>query len=315
MVIRTATLDDAKSISALFQKQITRWQRISPQGYAEDVTPDQLSIYQRWLHGGLHTGAWMSLETSAIWLSHLLRGAGLPWLLTDDAGIPQAYAELFVHRDENDQPHLHMAHLIASSEASEAYETLMQYILEQADKYRSFTASCSAYDDQSVAFYQRYGLQEKVAIQQISLAALTGQAFYKATPAPNTASNTIQGWRMPLGEHESPRFHWEYLWHNLWAGIPQMSERRVHHLHLNASGQEAYICYQQHLYDPRATDVYCWTPKPFSSQLLASIRDWAHREGYRTLTMFVKPNITKILGENIEVLPQKQVIYERLSQI
>ncbi|MDQ7035939.1 MAG: hypothetical protein Q9P01_14230 [Anaerolineae bacterium] len=75
MQIRRAILDDTQTISKLFRSRIDRWQRMDSQQRVEDLAYDDLSIYERWLHGG----AWMSIETGAIWLSHLLSGAGNPF--------------------------------------------------------------------------------------------------------------------------------------------------------------------------------------------------------------------------------------------
>ena len=71
MHIRPALLDDTQAISQLFRARIDKWQRLTEQGQVEDLSYDELSIYERWLHGG----AWMSIETGAIWLSHLLSGS------------------------------------------------------------------------------------------------------------------------------------------------------------------------------------------------------------------------------------------------
>ena len=57
MPIRQPTLDDTQAISALFQAKFERWQRIDENGQVEDLPYEQLSLYERWLHGG----AWMSI--------------------------------------------------------------------------------------------------------------------------------------------------------------------------------------------------------------------------------------------------------------
>jgi hypothetical protein len=66
--VRQAGLDDTGAITALFGARIPIWQRINKQGQVEDVPYAQLTIYERWLHGG----PWMSIETCAVLLNHLL---------------------------------------------------------------------------------------------------------------------------------------------------------------------------------------------------------------------------------------------------
>lgn len=305
MHIRTAQLDDAGAISKLFCASIPRWQRIRPDGYAEDIAYDQLTIYERWLHGG----AWMSIETASLWLSHLLRGAGQTYVLLDDADRPRAYAEAFLDTPDNDDKTLHLIHLVATDE--EARHTLMRHLRQPDQPYQHLTSACSVYDEAESTFYQKHNMTAWRHVQRVNLPALTGQAFYKATPHADTRIAQIQGWRMPIGNGETSRYYWESLWHPHWLAIPQITAQRTHRLHLNASGQEAFLCLQQQLYEPRTADVYCWTPKPFSAQLLVAIRDWAHREGYRNLTFYVSDAVAKILGEEAEIQPQRQVIYRR----
>ena len=71
ITVRPAQLEDCEQIAALAQAQVSIWQRWDARGRVEDVTYSALSIYERWLHGGV----WMSLETAAIHLGRLLLGA------------------------------------------------------------------------------------------------------------------------------------------------------------------------------------------------------------------------------------------------
>ncbi len=106
--MRGATLDDTQTISALFCAHITVWQRLSSSGKVEDIAYDSLTIYDRWLHGG----PWMSVETAAIHLSHLLRGAGIP-LVIEVEGKIVAYAEAY--RGTEPEPfgdHYHLAQVV-----------------------------------------------------------------------------------------------------------------------------------------------------------------------------------------------------------
>ena len=72
MLVRQATIDDTRKIVGLNTANVPLWQRLDAAGQVENLPYEALTIYERWLHGG----AWMSLETGAIWLSHLLSGNG-----------------------------------------------------------------------------------------------------------------------------------------------------------------------------------------------------------------------------------------------
>ncbi len=152
-------------------------------------------------------------------------------------------------------------------------------------------------------------MQPVSRVVRLSLAAKTGQVFYRAVEHPNADAAQINEWYMPVGRLGSARQQWETLWPRLWNAIPQIRERRTHRLHVAAAGQEAFICCQQQLYDPRSADVYCWSPKPLSGQLVTAIRDWSHREGYRTLVMAVAPDTVKTLGPEAEADGYYQDVY------
>jgi hypothetical protein len=308
MQVRQATLDDTQAIVRLFCAKIPRWQRINAQGQVEDLPYAALTIYERWLHGG----AWLSLETAALWLSHLLHGAGTPLVLLADQQII-GYAEVY----QSDEPapfnaHLYLADFVLADDApADATESLMQAVLERASKSHRLIAACSAFDVEKAGFYQRYGLQSLGKVQHVTVTAQTGQAFYKATDHLTAHAAQIAGWGMPIGRITDARHQWETLWHSHWDAVPQIVARQTHRLHFSVSGQDAFVCLQQQLYDPRSVDVYCWTPKLFSMQLLAAIRDRAHRMGYRTLVMAVMDKVAHMIGTEAESAPYQQEIFYR----
>ena len=95
LVIREARLDDTAAISELLRSRIERWQRFTEAGAVEDCRYEDLSVAERWLHGG----AWMSEETAAIHLSRLLIGAGLP-LVSERNGRVVGYLEAFTSKEQ-----------------------------------------------------------------------------------------------------------------------------------------------------------------------------------------------------------------------
>ncbi len=306
MQIRLATLDDTQAISALFCGQIERWQRMNAQGYAEDVPYERLSIYERWLHGG----PWMSVETGAIWLNHLLGGAGLPYVVVD-AGAVVGYAELF-HSDEPPPygEHWHIAQWVAGGDVEQVGDALLRWLMEQSATVGRLTVSAPRYDELAHERYARHGFTHLATLRQLTLSAQTGQSFYQAIEHPQSAYGQIEGWGMPLGRAGCARQHWETLWPALWRGIPPLQARRQHRLKLNASGQDAFVFCLQGLYDPRAAEIFCWSPKPLTAQALVSIRDWAHRAGYRLLSMLTDDKTAKLFPADAEPSPHEINIYQ-----
>jgi hypothetical protein len=296
--VRQATLDDTTAISALARAHIQVWQRVNAQGQVEDMPYEALTIYERWLHGG----PWMSLETGALQLSHLLRGAGIPFVAVVDEQV-MAYAEAY-HGVEPTPfgDHLHLANLIVSSDHSGLKDSVLDYLLEEtkAFKCQRLTAQCVANDSEAATLYKRHGMKSLARFQRLTLSAKTGQGFYKVSDHPNANPTQIAEWFMPVGRFGSARQQWETLWPRTWNAIPEIRAQRTHRLQFSASGQEAFVYCQQQLYAPRNADIYLWSPKPLTGQLLTALRDWAHKEGYRALVMLVMEETIKTLGSDAE---------------
>jgi hypothetical protein len=296
--VRQARLDDTQAISALYRARISAWQRLDERGQVQDVSYDALTIYGRWLHGG----PWMSIETGAIQLSHLLRGAGIP-LVAETNGYVLAYTEAY----QGAEPppfgvHLNMMHPVIHPHYANAdlENSLIQHLLEQAKtlKCKQFLVSFALPDFRDI--YQQNRLKPLATVRRYTISAKTGQGFYRTVEHLNPDPAQINNWHMPIGRLGSARQQWETLWPRTWDALPEIRQRRTHRLLFNAAGQEALIYCQQQLYEPRSADISCWSPKPLTPQLLTAVRDWAHREGYRTLVMAVLEDTIKTLGAEAE---------------
>jgi hypothetical protein len=308
ITVRPARLDDAGAISALFRARISVWQRIDPQGRVESLPYDSLSIYDRWTHGG----PWMSIETGAVLLSRLLRGVGVALVALDGARVV-GYAEAYPGDEPPPYgPHLHLAHLVADADDPDAIcDALMERLIAIAggSPGRRLTVSTAGAGDPMAALVARYGFVPLASVGRYTLPARAGQSFYKALDHAGAGVDQIAGWQMSIGRAESAAQHWEALWPRLWDIIPEVAARGAHRLHLSASGHEAFVWFQGMIHNPRAADIACWSPKPLGAPLLTAIRDWAYRQGYRTLGMIVSPETAKILGGEAEPEPYTRQIY------
>ncbi|GIL12977.1 MAG: hypothetical protein BroJett038_16970 [Chloroflexota bacterium] len=298
LTVRQAALDDTQAISRLFRSRITAWQRLDDRGQVQDVPYEALTIYERWLHGG----PWMSIETAALQLSHLLRGAGLP-AVVEAGGQVRGYSEAYYGQEPAPfGGHLHLAHLAAEADDAGLQDALITGCLERAAalKCARVTVSCLASDQPSRSVYERHGFEALARVRRFNLPAKTGQVFYRATEHLDANPEQIRDWYMPVGRTGSARQQWETLWPRTWFAIPELRNQRAHRLHFSVAGQEAFVYCQQQLYLPRCADVFIWSPRPLSPQTLAAVRDWAHREGYRTLTMIVPDEAAAVLGAEAE---------------
>ncbi|MBL8155845.1 MAG: GNAT family N-acetyltransferase [Anaerolineae bacterium] len=298
--IRPAALDDAAAISALSQSRIGVWQRLDSTGRVEDVPYAALTVYDRWLHGG----PWMSVETASIHLCQLLLGAGL-LLVAEHDGRVIACAEAYVGREpEPFGDHLHLAHLLVDSAfATSGLETNLIHALgEQAAalKCARLTASAVVGDAAASDLYARHGMAPLSLVKRYALPARSGQGFYRVVDHANPAADQIARWFMPVGRVSSARQQWEALWPRTWDAIPEIRQQKVYRVGFSASGQEALVHGQPLLYAPRTADLALWSPKPLTAQMVTALRDWMHREGFRTLLLTVTDETARALGPDAE---------------
>lgn len=303
MAFRIAKLEDTTAICELFCRTIVKWQRLDANGIAQDVPYQALTIYERWLHGG----AWTSLETGVLWLSHLLRGAGVPIVLFDATGLLVGYAELFP--SEEPAPfgkHSAIGMFLVHPEAPPHTQSeLLNALVHHADS--PLSVSLSAYDEDSIAFYRLHGFYENQSIKRYTISTQSGQGFYKTTDHPLADFQQIKGWGMPIGRTSSARYHWEAEWAGVWSAIPELAQQRTNRLKISVSTQEAFLYIKAHLYEPRTADVLCWSNKAFSASLLVALRDWASRSGYRHLTVWATETVAKLFDNSAEASLQQQV--------
>lgn len=290
MGIRLASLDDSATISTLFRERIDVWQRLDAGGRVENVPYEALTLVERWLHGG----AWMSIETGAIFLNHLLLGAGLPLVATDDAGRLIGYAEAY-HSVEAEPfgSSLHLEHLIARPPDERVSAALLTALSERAKAIKAGKVTINRIS-QDVSLPPGYGCKTLSRLRRYTVGARQGQVFYRAVEHSDSNPAQIAGWMMPIGRLTSARHQWEILMPRIWETLSRA--RKIHRQKFAAAGQDAYVVIEQDLYDPRSATVYAWTAKPITQQTVMAIRDWSHREGYRALTLAMTDEAAKVLG-------------------
>ena len=305
MHVRQATIDDTESIVRLFTARVPVWQRLNARGQVENLAYDDLTIYERWLHGG----AWMSLETGAIWLSHVLGGNGYAYVL-EDGGII-AYAEAFANRELTPMgAHLHLANWLVDDGAGDAARlALADAILADARELGRLSVDYPAYDQDQATTCRKYlGAAEAFRLTRYAVNAQIGQSFYKSQEYYRTEASMLDGWALAVGRMTSPRALWETEWVEHWRGIPQITARAKHRQYVNAAGHEAVVCFHQQLYNARNADVYCWSPRYLSTQLLVAIRDMGHRLGFRSLLFALPADSAALLPADATAEPNEHII-------
>lgn len=305
IIVRTATLDDAAAITAIHTSNIPRWQRLNAQGEVEDVPYAALSLYERWLHGG----PWMSVEMCAVHLTHLLRGAGIPLVAVADG---QVWAEAEVFHGVEPEPfgdHLNLSLLYTHKDHAGRGlgSALMDHILDLGRKLGCRRVSVA--HAEATAFYQQHGLRRVASGQGMAWPARPGQIFYQATPHPHADPAQIRGWAMPLGRTQSAHQQWVTLWPDLWAGVPELQQRRVERFKFQMAGGSFFVLYAESRFDPRRARVHVWSALPITGPLMAAINDKAHKLGFRRLETYVMEAQAALLGPDAEPDGTTQDLY------
>jgi hypothetical protein len=292
--VNQAALDDTGAICAAFCARIAVWQRFGADGRVETLPYADLCVYDRWLHGG----AWLSIETAAVWLNHLLGGAGIARVAHDEDGALVGYAEAYVSSEPDPFGRaLHIHHLLAADES--VTRALLAQLSQDARTHKCarLTATRIAGESELEA---AAALSPIATLRRYTLSARQGQVFYRAVDHRDADAGQIAGWAMPIGRESSARTAWEMHWGRHFETIPQLAAARGQRLSLSVAGQDALVYMQRYLYDPRAAEVAVWSPKPLTPQVVSAVRDWAHREGYRTLRVLVHDDDRPALGADAD---------------
>jgi len=292
MLIRPAGLDDTAEICSLFCARVPVWQRLDAQRRVEDVAYERLTLYERWLHGG----HWMSVEIGAVFLNHLLLGAGVP-LVAEDDGHVIGYAEAY-HSLEGEPigANLHIEQLIGSDD--ETRRALLNEIGKRASsaKINRITIALPG----NIELPEGVKTTKIASVSRYSLAPRSGQVFFRVTDLPDAAASQIQGWSMPVGRLTSARHQWEMVMPRLFETIPEVAANRHARIKVSAGGSEALVYVTARLYDPRSAEVAIWTPKALQPPIISAVREWAGSEGFRSLWLLVPESAVEALGPDAE---------------
>src|SRR5215207_8880739 len=127
VIVRQAVLGDTAAITALYRSNVPQWINRERQA----VEYESLTIHERWQHGG----PWLSLETCAVWMAHLLqKNEGIP-LVAEQDGAVVGQAEVFIGQEP--EPFGHHINISTIAVHRECHQqgigtALVKYILQMA---------------------------------------------------------------------------------------------------------------------------------------------------------------------------------------
>ena len=308
--VRLATLADSAAITAIHKSDVERWERIRADGTLVATPYEQLSLYERWQHGG----PWLSIESCAVHLHRLLTGVGIPLVAEVDGEV---LAEAEVYENFEAAPfghHLDLAIIAvrADHQRRGLGRALVNYVIDMARLMkceRVTVANASARE-----FYAAMHFRHVRSGKGVRIAAQPGRVMYQATALADRNVDQIKGWYMPLGRYQSARQEWDRSFPQAWAaGIPELLNVASGQFKLTVANQAAIFSVRDadepdsQLGDGR---LVCWSARAISQPLISAIRDWAGRNGYNHLLTFVMADDLAALPTDIELTGYTQDFYE-----
>lgn len=297
MNVRQAVLDDTAAITTIYRSTVPRWVN----AVQEESPYDQLSLHERWSHGG----PWMSMETCAIWLGHLLQqNDGIP-LVAEVAGEVIGHTEVFIGKEpEPYGHHINISTLcVRQDHQREGVGTaLVNYILQMA-KVINCQQVTVAYADPA-AFFEKLDFTPQIPRYRVTMPTQEGRVFYRAQEMSEDDTSQINQWLMPLGRFQNGREEWERMRWYIWNGVPLLVQAEWKRLKIELTGQPGILHLHQHDDDPTCATARLWTKNPFSAHMLAAVKDRAVRLGYERISTLVEESIRPILGDVESGQPQ-----------
>ncbi len=280
IVVRQATLADTFAITDIYCSNIeggvfTRW---NVDGTRTPVAYETLGLFERYLNGG----PWMSVETCAVWLAHLLRyGDEIP-LVAEADGLVLGEAEVIIGNEPSPYGrHLSIATLKVHHDATDQQQlanALINYVKEMAQVMQIQQVLVT--NPEPIEWYRAHDFQPMAARRLVQLPAKEGRVVYKAVQMTNFAPDRIDGWGMPLGRWQSARHEWSRIWPGFWNCVPQLVEPEVDRFDIELTRQQAILLLEQNRHHPQRASVYLWTERSLSSHMISAVRDRAARHGY-----------------------------------
>ncbi|HLA44207.1 MAG TPA: GNAT family N-acetyltransferase [Aggregatilineales bacterium] len=296
MNVRQALLDDISDITEIYRSHINEWQRFAPDGTLIPADYNELTLFERWQHGG----AWLSAETCAIWTGYLLQSTeGIP-LVCEVDGVVLGHAEVFIGQEaEPYGHHINIATLCVRKDVGQQGigTALVRYVEDMARVLKCQQVTVS--NPQPPQFYERNGFSPAVTRYHVRLPAHEGRVFYKARDLAVLDPAQIHGWYMPLGRYQNARQEWERMRWDLWNGVPQLVETDWHRLFIELTGQPGILHLHQHRGEPLTVTARLWTKNAVSTLILSAVKDRAARLGYTTIE-------TVIDSDNRSLLPDAE---------
>lgn len=306
--VRQATLADTYAITDIHCSNVQNgvFTRRNFDGSYSPASYEELSLYERYMNGG----AWMSVETCAVWLAHLLRYEDEIPLVAIENGMVRGEAEVTIGNEPAPYgKHLQITTLCVHREAQRngLGTALLNYIKQMAQVMHAYQVLVA--NPPQVDFFQKHGFRPLVVRRELITPTREGHVVYKAVPLPTLDSAVVSGWAMPFGRYHNARHSWIYVLSGFWNCVPELAEPEIHRFEVQLPGQRAILVFEQDRYLHKRAHAYLWTERPLSGLMVTAVKDRAVRLGYEELALFVDDATRPLVETEARASQDVQMVY------
>lgn len=312
--VRQALLADVHAITDCYCANVPDgvFTRRNPDGTRTAVPYSELGLAERFMNGG----PWMSVETCAVWIAHLLRrGDEIPLVVEVD-GVVQGEAEVTIgHEPSPYGHHLHISSLsVHAASQRQGYGTALIDYIRNMGTVMDVHQITTPHHNAASAFFSVQGFQPVMARRLVVVPARQGRVFYKAVEVEDFNPARIQDWHMPLGRYQSARHEWNRMLPGFWNGVPALVEPQIDRFEIQITNQPGILLLQEDRHIAGRAEAFLWTERALTPHMVSAVRDRAAQLGYETLTVFVDDTVLPLLEpEAIDIRDPEVLLGLRLD--
>ncbi|MGA7923213.1 MAG: GNAT family N-acetyltransferase [Thermoplasmata archaeon] len=280
MRVRDATLGDAPAITTVHTSNVEHWVRTSPSSSPTELSYGELSVAERFAHGG----PWMSVETCAIHLNQLLLAGQSALVVEDESGGVQGELEILTHDEVpwGRTSHFSVVYVERTHHRQGFGGALLRAGLARSraeEAVLSTVVPALGVD----GFYRRWGFDRTVArLQEVEIPVGEAQPAARGTecrPGPLPAYEHLARLPFVLGRYQSPFTQW-LLWQHRLAGVTTRLRRDSGRF----SGLDAYYTLEEYFLEPSMAVLQAWSADPGDlGGILDAAKHRAGTLGFRTI--------------------------------
>ncbi|HUL62209.1 MAG TPA: GNAT family N-acetyltransferase [Methanocella sp.] len=278
--IRLARLDDSAAISEVHRSHVDRWDRqIGDERF--DVGYAALSVDERWGFGG----PWMSVETCAVHLNHLLINRCYPFVMQEGDRVV-AEMELFVQREGPPYGlncHVGLLYVHRDFTGGGRGRAMVDHARRFARGQRCDSLTVAARPENE-GFYRKCGFDYGDTLVDVEAKAQAYAVEAKPLPRPLNPQSFVWGMDMKVGRYQSSGCHINFLAERQAVSIYGETDARAGFY--TVEGQPAMLAEVSHHF-ANVNAAFAWTHGAGTRALVLALLSWLHRSGVPSANLTV----------------------------